>query len=245
MKILYRISESSNKIHEDNRAWQKKPEYATKKNCLLNVIKNFPKSEIVLFVDQITDETLQWLKTLNLQIVKINEGSEAKSFRCIIDYAIQNYSNDQLVLLQEDDYLYINRPEYKMMEALQYADYVTGYLHPDKFIGKDFGGNPFVERNNESELTRVYKTSDHFWMVTNSTTNTFLTKVKTLKEDYNIFMDGTKSLIHTDDFSNFIRLREKGRKLLQPIPSLASHCLIGFEAPLNANIINSWKEAVK
>jgi hypothetical protein len=242
MKIFYRISESSNSNHAKQRTWQVKLPNATKKHCLLNVMECFPTAEITVFVDSITDETWEWLNTLPVIIKKINEGSDAKSMRVLLNEAASMEDDNEIILFQEDDYLYLPDSEQKIMEALVYADYATGYLHPDKFWSPERGGNPYNSSENVSEQTCVIKTSNHFWMMTNSTTNTFATTVKTIKEDLDIWMWGTEDLINTKDFAIFLKLRERGRSLVQPLPSLATHCLKGFEAPTIGLNINSWEE---
>jgi hypothetical protein len=242
MKIFYRISESTNSQHAAARTWQVKLPNATKKNCLLNTMECFPTAEIKVFVDSITDETWNWLHTLpRITIQKINEGSDAKSMRVLLKEAVLLEDDSQIVLFQEDDYLYLPESEKKIIEALNYSHYATGYLHPDKFWHPSRGGNPFTPMDNVSEPTQVIKTSDHFWMITNSTTNTFATTVGVLKEDIDVWMWGTEDLINTKDFAIFLKLREKGRALVQPLPSLATHCLKGYEAPTVGLDIDSWE----
>ena len=242
MKIFYRISESTNSQHAAARTWQVKLPNATKQNCLLNTMECFPTAEIKVFVDSITDETWNWLHTLpRITIQKIHEGSDAKSMRVLLKEAIELSDNSEIVLFQEDDYLYLPGSEHKIIEALNYSHYATGYLHPDKFWHPSRGGNPFTPMDNVSEPTQVIKTSDHFWMITNSTTNTFATTVGVLKEDIDVWMWGTEDLINTKDFAIFLKLREKGRALVQPIPSLATHCLKGYEAPTVGLDIDSWE----
>jgi len=243
MKIFYRISETSNTDHAKQRTWQVKLPNATKQNCLLNTLAAFPTAEVTVFVDSITDETWQWLQTVDrIKLVKIHEGSDAKSMRYLLNAAMQITDNTEIVLFQEDDYLYVEQAEQKIIDSLNYAHYSTGYLHPDKFWHPQRGGNPFTPADNVSEPTQVIMTRDHFWMITNSTTNTFATTVGTIKEDMDIWMWGTEDLINTKDFAIFIKLREKGRALLQPIPSLATHCLQGFEAPTVGLPIHSWND---
>ena len=243
MKIFYRISESTNSQHAAARTWQVKLPNATKRNCLLNTMDCFPTAEIKVFVDSITDDTWNWLHTLpRITIQKINEGSDAKSMRVLLKEAASLEDDKEIVLFQEDDYLYLPGSEHKIIEALQYSHYATGYLHPDKFWHPSRGGNPYTPMDNVSEPTQVIKTSDHFWMVTNSTTNTFATTVGVLKEDIDVWMWGTEDLINTKDFAIFLKLREKGRALVQPLPSLATHCLKGYEAPTVGLDIDSWEE---
>ena len=90
MKIFYRISESSNSQHAQQRTWQVKLSNATKQRCLLNVLNCFPTAEITIFVDSITDETWKWLTELSnaterVNLVKIQAGSDAKSMRVLLD----------------------------------------------------------------------------------------------------------------------------------------------------------------
>jgi hypothetical protein len=243
MKVLYRISESSNSEHTKARTWQVKLSNATKHNCLLNTLEAFPTADIHVFVDSITKETWNWLQTLpRIIITKIDEGSDAKSMRALLKYAVELKDDAEVILFQEDDYLYLPAVQQKIVEILEYSDYATGYLHPDKFLHPSRGGNPYTPADNISEPTQVIKTSNHFWMLTNSTTNTFATTVKTIKEDLDVWLWGTEDLINTNDFGIFLKLRERGRTLVQPIPSLATHCLKGFEAPTIGLHINSWEE---
>lgn len=244
MKVFYRISESSNSEHAKQRTWQVKLPNATKRNCLLNTIEAFPDAEIVVFVDSITEETWNWLHTLpRITIEKIHEGSDAKSMRVLLNRTATLENDNEVVLFQEDDYLYVPNVNVgqKIMDVLQYADYATGYLHPDKFWAPERGGNPYTPMENVSEPTQVIKTSNHFWMITNSTTNTFATTVGTIKQDLDVWMWGTEDLINTKDFAIFLKLRDKGRSLVQPIPSLATHCLKGFEAPTIGLSFKSWE----
>jgi hypothetical protein len=246
MKIYYRISESSNENHEVQRQWQEKLPYATKKACLLNIIKTFTNSEINIFADNVSDDTWTWMSSLeNVSLSKIDAGSDAKSMRILLQEVLKIKDDNQIVLFQEDDYIYLPKSEYKIAEALQYGDYVTGYLHPDKFIHPSKGGNPFTPKDNFSELTHVIKARDHFWMITNSTTNTFATKVGTIKKDIDVWMWGTSDLINTRDFEIFTKLKERKRLILQPIPSLSTHCLKNYEAPIIGLNINSWEDVLK
>jgi hypothetical protein len=247
MKVFYRIAESSNKEHENRRVNFQKLPNATKQRCLLNTLHSFPTAEFTIFVDNITESTWSWLQELEasnerVNLVKIHAGSESKSMRALLDASWNLTDDSEIVLFTEDDYLYLPGVEHKIIEVLKYAHYATGYLHPDKFWDPSRGGNPYTPMENVSEPTQVIKTSDHFWMITNSTTCTFAATVSVLKADKDIWLDGTSDPIGTSDFQTFLKLREKGRALVQPLPSLATHCLRGYEAPLVGLPINSWEE---
>ena len=108
-------------------------------------------------------------------------------------------------------------------------DYVTLYDHPDKYLNPYEGGNPFcVER---SENTRVYLGKHCHWKSTNSTTMTFASKVKTLKEDKDILREWTKDT-YPHDFYMFQDLIKKRRKLISPIPGFSTHGEVKNLSPL-------------
>lgn len=238
MKVFYSFCETTSDAFASARTNQQK--ISNKKHCLELFLKTFPMSEITLFVDAVTDSTMDWLKTLPVTINTIVAGTGAKAFRVKLE-AAATLPDHEIVLFQEDDYLYLPEAEIAMIEALQYAHYVTGYLHPDKFILPQFGGNPFVTQQGVSEQTRVIQTRSHFWMMTNSTTATFATTAKMIKEDMTEWLECIKDNINIQDFTTFLALRKKGRALLMPIPTLSTHALRGVEAPLIGTGITSWE----
>ena len=58
--------------------------------------------------------------------------------------------------------------------------------------------------------------------MTNSTTMTFASKVKTLREDEDILRKWTGST-YPEDFKMFLELREKERGLITSIPGYSTH----------------------
>ena len=144
------------------------------------------------------------------------------------------------ILIQEDDYLYLPGAESGMLNALEYSHYVTGYLHPDKFMDPALGGNPSTHGENISEPTRVIQTKDHFWMMTNSTTGTFGVKLETLLSDLSVWRQFTKGKALLEDYNAFMKLRAKGRTLLMPIPTLATHVMTQWLAPLTGTDYQTW-----
>ena len=106
------------------------------------------------------------------------------------------------------------------------ADYVTLYDHPDKYIN---GINPHVTDGGEE--TKVFLTDSCHWKFTNSTTMTFATTVKTLKDDIEIIRKWTLGT-HPNDFEMFIELRNKGKSLVSPLPGYSTHGETAFLTPL-------------
>ena len=125
-------------------------------------------------------------------------------------------------------------------EGLEIADYVTLYDHPDKYVDKENGGNPYVRKG--GERTRVLLTKSSHWKQTNSTTHTFATKVRTLKEDKPIWWKHTKKYHGLNDFEGFKQLGGLGsiynyffgkrRKLISCLPGKSTHIENAYLTPL-------------
>ncbi len=230
IQVLYRLS--------DKGRPKEKLAKATKKECLENAIGIFGFENIILFADNCEEDTLEMIRSCGIVPQIINLGNSA-SFRHVAQYAIDHYNDSQIVYLLEDDYLHLSDSAICVEEGLQIADYVTLYDHPDKYVDAKNGGNPLVK--NGGELTRVVLTKSTHWKRTNSTTMTFACKVKTLRNDFNIWLKHTSG-VTPKDFKAFKRLLGigglfnmlfgKGRVLISPIPSRSTHAEIAFLAPL-------------
>jgi hypothetical protein len=215
MKILYRISDGGyNKI---------KPTYVTKRGCFLHFIKIFRGYDIYVIADNVSESTYDFLKE-HIDPSKIFKTSlsNAGSFMYALDFAINNFNNNEKVYFAEDDYIYTKEAPKIIEEGLDIADYSCGYDHPDKYINHNEGGpNPFV--SNGGELTRVILSKNRHWKVTNSCCMTFATTVKQCKEAYPIF-EKYCNTNHPYDFHIFQDLyKHKGRRLVSCIPAVSTH----------------------
>jgi hypothetical protein len=221
MKIFYRLSDGSYK--------KERFTHASKKVCLENFLKHFPDEEITIFADNVKDETFVWLQTYGIDLKRTNGGSSAAGFRIVFEEALK-LPDDEIIYFVEDDYLHLENSRQILIEGLERAHYVTLYDHADKYIPAIIGGNPFIEADG-SEETRVFLTKNRHWKLTNSTTMTFATIVGTLREDeisWRRYTAGT----YPQDYQCFLELRDKGRTLASPIPSLSTHCEPRWAAPL-------------
>lgn len=238
MKIFYRISDGGyNKI---------KPDYITNQNCLYNFlsISKEHHTDIFILADGVSDDTFLWLeKICNMNEIKSLKrsqlGSGAQSFREVLKEALNLDSpNNEIVYFLEDDYIHKPKSLDILKEGFEIgADYVTLYDHPDKYIDGDKGGNPEVK--NGGEITRVFLGPTTHFKLTNSTTMTFATTLGTLKEDKDVFYKYTQGT-YPQDYDIFIRLREKERSLIVPIPGVATHGETNWLCPLT-----NWKEICK
>ncbi len=109
------------------------------------------------------------------------------------------------------------------------VDYYTSYTHPDKHIPPP-KGNPEVDLDG-GYLTKVYNINGNLYYMVNSTTMTFCSKVKTLKEDESILRKWTNMGDYPQDFQMFLELRDKGKILLCSLVPYSCHLEKAWLAP--------------
>lgn len=239
LNILYRISSGS---YKKNRLSN-----ATKEHCfetLLDAIR-WSSTTLTVLDDHTEPDVISVLKNHmvsvneSCRLEEISAGSSAASFNIALDRAL-TLSDNEYVLFAEDDYLWLKPAEIIIKEGLLRADYVAPYLHPDKFLPASQGGNPEVD-DAGSTLARVLKTESSFWMTCNSTTMTFAARVVTLRNDEDVWRKHTTGS-YPRDYDAFIELRSRGRTLIQPIPTVATHAEVAWLSPLIGTKVYDWKD---
>lgn len=220
MKIIYRISDAGyNKI---------KPDYINNENCLKNFVYVFGNKNVQIIADNCSEDTLKMIRKYihPNQIKKVSVGHGAGTFNLALDEALK-LDDNEVVYFLENDYLHKPNADKILLEGFNTgANYIALYDHPDKYID---GANPEVEGG--GELTRVLLTESCHWKLTNSTTMTFASKVKTLREDEEILRSFTQGS-YPRDFEMFLALRDKGKALITPIPGYATHGETAWLSPL-------------
>lgn len=223
MIIIYRISDSGyNKV---------KPLYINNSNCLKNAVRNFGSKENtwIIIADNVSEKTLDSIHSIvpqNTNVKQVSVGHGAGTFNIALDIAL-TYSDNEIIYFLENDYLHRDNSEAVLIEGISTgSDYVSLYDHPDKYID---GANPYVESG--GEVTRVIMSNSSHWKLTNSTTMTFASKVETLREDETILREYT-SQSYPRDFEMFLKLRDKGRTLITPIPGYSTHGESNWLSPL-------------
>ena len=231
MKIIYRISDAGyNKI---------KPDYINNENCLKNFCNVFFNyiHDINIIADNCSEPTLNIIKKYidpaNIEQVSVGHG--AGTFNLALTKALK-WNDNEIVYFVENDYFHKPNADKILLEGFNIgANYVALYDHPDKYMD---GANPEVEGG--GELTRVLLTESCHWKLTNSTTMTFASKVKTLREDENILRSFTQGS-YPKDFEMFLALRYKERSLITPIPGYSTHGETAWLSPLtNWNDISNY-----
>jgi hypothetical protein len=239
MKIIYRISDTGyNKV---------KPDYITNENCLRNFCNVFFDHiyDILVIADNCSDDTItminKYIDPVNIRKVSIGHG--AGTFNLALDEALR-YDDSTTVYFVENDYIHVHGSPQTLKEGFDLgAPYMTLYLHPDKFMSPIQGGNPEVDQDG-GYLTKIFRGETQLFGMFNSTTMTFASKVKTLKEDEAILRKHTNGT-HPNDFQMFLELRDKGSALLCPLNTFSTHGETAWLAPLNQtkqeNLIEEWK----
>lgn len=221
LKVYYRISDKGKTIG--------KPDYINNRLCLENFLRYFNKTDITFVADNCDESTLEWLETFGKEIVRTKLGN-ARSCLFTLDFALKRaHDETQFVYFVEADYLHRPDSHKVLMEGLERFEYVTLYDHPDKYMLRS--PNPFVQDG--AEETKVYLTASTHWKETNSTTMTFATKISSLRADHDVFTEYCANRNIPDDFRCFTTLtRNKGRKLVSPIPGYSTHGETMYLSPL-------------
>jgi hypothetical protein len=207
-----------------------------KEVCFENAYNTFKDCKWTIVCDRLNDDTKTFLEKFNLELTHVDIGNNAGSFNYVLDKALE-LDNKEIVYLLEDDYLHKPNSKQIITDGIELGfDYVTLYDHPDKYMNPIDGGNPFC--SGMSEETRVYLGDNCHWKLTNSTTMTFASKVKTLREDEKIIRKWT-SETHPHDFQMFMELKQNFRRLSSPIPGYSTHCETRWLTPLK-----NWNEEV-
>jgi hypothetical protein len=225
MKVYYRLS--------NLEAGQPKVklDHATKYHCLQNAINVFGVDNITIIGDRLNSSTLNKVKQLKLRLIQVDNGSGSGTFRDALNIAIEENEDKEIIYLLEDDFLHLPNALLLLEEGVnKFNAYITGYDHPDKYINKELGGNPYIE--SEGEVTRLVKTENTHWKITNSTVMSFVTSRKRLVEDRDLLLQFSKNNI-TDSFGFFQTLLEnKGIPVLSTVPGISTHIEKQWLSPL-------------
>lgn len=213
MKVFFRTT--------SNQAGKYRPEWFSYEKCFQNFMKEFKDEDVTVFFDgEETDN--HFVKESGFKIVHVQEGSETKSFVKLLDYILeQDYKDDEIIYIVEDDYLHKEGSSKILKEAFDQfpnAYYVTLYDHMDKYMPG------YYDVYAPNFPIQILVSKHAHWRTTPSTTNTFATRFKTLKEDVDIHKEFSPQDKKTSqDHFKFINLWNKGRSVISCIPGYSTH----------------------
>jgi glycosyltransferase involved in cell wall biosynthesis len=208
--VIYRTSDKGNpklKLFNNNRH-----EY------LKTTLHEFLNWHFIFILDNVTEDTEKEFQINYSKFGKIISTSlgNSGSYYYAINFAINNYEKNDIIYFLEDDYYHLKGASDAILSALDLAQYVTLYDHPDKYVRRGKFLLNFVNSKSQIFLTR----QRHF-RTTDSTTMTFATHVSTLKKDLPFHKLFTVGYFSTSD-----------RKLLQLIPSFLKYKKIPLDFEL-------------
>lgn len=210
-----RIQEQPNK--ERPYWWNKEKVFKNFKNTL-----NSESTNYTIIYDEFYGEIKDTFLSQEENVHIISAGGEAKSFLRTLEYILKQKFNDETIIyFLEDDY--VHRPNWDMIlqEGFELpVDYVTLYDHKDKYTDmyKDL-------------MSKILITKNSHWKPVPSTTNTFATKFKTLKEDSKIHYQYSLNVEPTADHQKFLDLNQKGKYLISCLPGYSTHCINEWISP--------------
>ena len=218
MLATYLISTNQSRV-------QVKVPFATKMVCLHNFLEVFKNERIFIFADNCDEETLDYLLSLDLEMHSGTYGlyhSQVALYEKILEMKLDPL---EIIYCSEDDYLHQKNAPEIIKDGLTFADYVTLYDHPDKYLNLYRFG----------ETVKIRRSFYTHWKNTISTCMTFGFRYKTLCEDINILREYPKTLDH----NMFINLKQNSRYLYSSIPG---HCcqMDRFMNADKANITEKW-----
>lgn len=223
MKIIYRISDAGySKV---------KPAYINNEACLLNALDVFSteQHDWLIIADNVSEATKHMIEKYVLNVKYVSVGHGAGTFNLALDEAL-GYEDDEIVYFIENDYLHKPDSDKIIIEGIQLgAPFITLYDHPDKYMDPSIGGNPFCHGG--AEDTRVYISDSCHWKLTNATTMTFASTVKSLKRTEPTLRKWTQGS-YPEDFKMFLDLRDQNELLISSIPGYSTHGETAWLTPL-------------
>jgi hypothetical protein len=211
--ILYRGTSNASGTSSDRPKW-----FSYEKSLLniLSTIENNPNVKFHLLWDGKYEDNHPRID----KVIEFEGGSDKNSFFYTWHYAKSlELDEKDLVYFLENDYIHVNDWYEKIIDIFETYDidgYISLYDHLDKYT-PDYS----------DLVSQIYVTKSSHWRTVPSTCGSFVVNKKTLNDDYDV---------HTSFYSDhdkFIWLgQNRNRIILTPIPSLSTHCVDKFIAPI-------------
>jgi hypothetical protein len=208
----------------------KRPAGYSKDNCLNGFLKACRFMEGQYSFHILCDGNIpDWL--LYVPLIQLNNVGNAQSFWTAYNEALKQPDSDW-IYFAEDDYVYLPNAMAELELAIQNlgVDFITLYDHPGRY-------EYLPEHNLTDGKNTIKRSGSRHWRSSPSTTMTFAASVKALRACYEVFDEWTNRDGYTVSWELFPRLqglrgeRDYGFRLMGPMPSLATHCVIGYLSP--------------
>ena len=219
--ILYRSAGAANR--------KNRPHFFDKATALASFLRALraagPEADVLFLNDgPISGDLVGWMRTAG-EILELPGLGNSGSYRRTLDEALsREWPESDLVYLAEDDYLYL--PEalgtlFRAAGEIPAASYFTLYDHPDRYRRDD---------DADRGRARVFFGGGRHWRTVESTCLTYGVRLGALRRDAWIHRWKTRGPIPDDrgiwravQGLGGYRLRFPRRRLVSPMPSLATH----------------------
>ena len=206
-----------------NSANKQRPEWFDREKIFNSFQKTFTNQVRYTAFYDILNGSDHFIFNKNVNIVKTEAGSEAKSFNNLLKYVYsKDYDNNDIIYFVEDDYLHLDGWIDILLEGFEQigADYYTLYDHPDKYYLPMY----------EDLQSKIIKTDTTYWRTTPSTTCTFACKFGTFKKYYEHHLNFCSEGF-TKDHQMFLHLWSIGSNLVSCMPSYSTHVEVNMLSP--------------
>ena len=201
-----------------------RPDWFTYKKCYES-IKSEAEDLTILLDGTVQNHHFEFAS--DDKVIEFEGGSDHASLGYALQWvASQDFANDDIIYLVEDDYMHRPGWHAALGEILQYpsVDYVTLYDHADKYM-------PMYS----DLVSRLYQTKSSHWRTTPSTCNTYAGKWSTFKRHFQDHHMKWCMPEHTHDgydHTKFVELWKAGSNLLSAVPGFSTHCENQFISPV-------------
>lgn len=195
-----------------------RPHWFNKEICYNSIQNDLDEDDSfhVLF-DGKNNELPKYINEIILDnLLCFNGGSDAHSYKQVLDYVKNTFVKGDIIYIVEDDYLHLPGWSNVLREGakMRKTNYWTLYDHPDKY-----------EDNNLSQ-SFIFKSDTSFWRTASSTTNTVAFRYETLMRHWSIhekYCDFKAGM--TWDHAKFLEIYETFKDVVSyPIPGHSTHC---------------------
>ena len=190
----------------------------------------FEADEVSAMLRRYFGHESRWPSAIRLRF--ISGGDQRRAWRAAVatvldDVRSESIKPEDFVYFLENDYVHVHNWYAKFEELVSSQirwDYITFYDHLDKY--------PDLAATRDSHRyvglrSQIFCTGSHHWRTTPSTCATYLLPVNVLLRDRAVLATGIY------DYRLFrILTAVRRRRLLSPIPSLSTHCMSEFLAPV-------------
>ncbi len=230
--MLHLIYRSSGATNLKNR-----PEFFDKTIALgsfLRAVEGIDIPHALLFLNDgpIPEERARLMRGVGRVVELPGLGNSGSYLKAIAEATAPGLADTDLVVLSEDDYLYLPAALRELVtaaEAIPEASYFTLYDHRDRYTRTD---------DADGGRARVYLAGGHHWRTVESTCMSFGARVRALRRDARIHAWASRGVI-PEDRAMWRRIQGYGwrgllrarHRLVSPIPTLATHMETEYLAP--------------